>query len=65
MRSENAELVVIVRSMSEKRCPKCDDVKPLDEFNVEQAKPDGRQGYCRECNRIYNDGYRAGRSRPT
>lgn len=51
--------------MNEKRCPKCLEVKPLDEFNADQAKADGRQGYCRECNRIYGDGYRAGRSRPS
>lgn len=52
-----------VPAVDEKLCPKCGEVKPLDQFNVEHAKPDGRQGYCRDCNRIYGDGYRAGRAR--
>lgn len=34
-----------------KTCPRCETEKPLDEFNKYSASPDGRQGYCRPCNR--------------
>lgn len=60
---EQTQVRATVPPVDEKRCPKCGEVKPLDQFNVDHAKPDGRQGYCRECNRIYGDGYRAGRAR--
>lgn len=62
-RSRAKSVRATVPPVDEKRCPKCGEVKPLDQFNVDHAKPDGRQGYCRECNRIYGDGYRAGRAR--
>lgn len=34
-----------------KRCSKCAEVKPLTEFNRHAARRDGRQPYCRECQR--------------
>jgi 5-methylcytosine-specific restriction endonuclease McrA len=32
-----------------KRCGRCREELPLDDFNRRGASPDGRQGYCREC----------------
>ena len=34
-----------------KRCTRCGKVKPLDEFYRHPDTRDGRQSYCRECNR--------------
>lgn len=34
-----------------KRCPRCGEVKLLTEFHRHAARPDGRQSYCRECQR--------------
>jgi hypothetical protein len=34
-----------------KRCSKCGEVKPVEEFNKDKSKKDGRQGYCRACQR--------------
>ena len=39
---------------AEKRCSKCDEVKPLDEFNRLSKAADGRQSYCRDCNKAYH-----------
>ena len=33
-----------------KQCKKCEQVKPLAEFNKQSASKDGKQIYCRECN---------------
>lgn len=38
---------------SEKFCPGCDSNLPIDRFNVARSRPDGRQGYCRECSGGY------------
>jgi hypothetical protein len=32
-----------------KRCSRCDEEKPLDEFNLNKGKPDGRRSECRSC----------------
>lgn len=32
-----------------KRCSKCHDVKPLDDFHKNKAHSDGRANYCKEC----------------
>ena len=32
-----------------KRCPRCTQTKPLDEFHRSSKSPDGRQGYCKTC----------------
>ena len=34
-----------------KRCPRCKEEKPLDQFNVAKRNKDGRQCYCRPCAR--------------
>tara|TARA_Y100000034_G_scaffold93652_1_gene113384 strand:- start:606 stop:1247 length:642 start_codon:yes stop_codon:yes gene_type:complete len=42
--------------MPEKKCNKCDVVKPLDEFHKDNSKKDGRHGRCKECkNQYYQD----------
>lgn len=35
----------------EKRCPRCETVKPIDDFGVDRSRPDGRHGFCRACRR--------------
>ena len=37
------------KSMSDKKCTVCKEVKPLDEFNRKSAAKDGLQSACREC----------------
>jgi hypothetical protein len=34
---------------TEKRCPRCDTVKPVDDFYRNRSASDGRQGYCKPC----------------
>lgn len=36
-----------------KRCYKCDETKPLDDFNKARSRRDGRQDQCRACERAY------------
>lgn len=36
---------------TEKRCPRCGQVKPLDEFGLNKSKNDGHSDYCKECTR--------------
>ena len=42
----------------EKRCGKCGEVKPLDEFH-RWARGDGRQPWCKTCRRTYDAAYSA------
>lgn len=35
----------------ERRCPRCDTVKPITEFARNRSRPDGRGAYCRPCHR--------------
>ena len=39
----------MLSSMTHKHCPGCKASKPIAEFAVSRARPDGRQGYCRSC----------------
>ena len=32
-----------------KKCSKCNELKPVEEFNLNKLKKDGRQHYCRPC----------------
>ena len=41
-------------SSDAKRCVTCKLLKPLADFNVRRASPDGRQPSCRECNRAWH-----------
>ena len=40
-----------------KKCAKCEQEKPLDAFNNNSSSKDGKQRYCRECNKSYGRGY--------
>ena len=33
----------------EKRCPRCQVTKPATEFGISRTRPDGLQGWCKEC----------------
>lgn len=51
----------------EKRCGKCSEIKPLDQFHRCKGSPDGRRARCKECRnaettarRKANPDYRAG-----
>lgn len=35
-----------------KKCSICEDIKPLNEFNKDSQKSDGKQSFCRLCNSI-------------
>ena len=41
--------------MKMKHCAKCGKVKPAEEFNRRQTSKDGKQSYCRSCQRGYNE----------
>ncbi len=42
-----------------KRCVACDDLKPPVEFSVDRSRPDGRNGYCRACDRKKSRAWKA------
>lgn len=35
--------------MSEKRCTRCGEIKPLDDFRKDSQTRDGHRAYCKEC----------------
>lgn len=37
---------------TEKRCYRCREVKPIDNFRFDRVKPDGYSGRCRPCDNI-------------
>lgn len=37
-----------------RRCIKCGNERPMEEFKLDRVRPDGRHPYCRSCNRVYN-----------
>lgn len=41
-----------------KKCSTCREVKPLDSFNRDASKKDGRVYRCKECRRVYASRYR-------
>ena len=47
-------------SVAVKKCAKCGDAKPLDEFHRHKGGSQGRHSWCKACCRIY---YRANRKR--
>jgi len=47
---------------SVKTCRRCGEKKPLDDFNRHARTLDGRQSYCRTCNRDYIRAWRAASS---
>ena len=42
-----------------KRCPACEQHKPLDAFNKADKRPDGKRIYCRECESAKNRAWAA------
>lgn len=44
--------------MTEKRCSKCREIKPIDEFCRDRSSKDGRFCHCRDCRRRYNEANR-------
>jgi len=43
--------------MAEKKCTKCGDVKPLEEFHRKQSRKDGRTSICKACQRDVTQAY--------
>ncbi len=39
--------------MKEKRCSKCGETKPIEEFHRAKVIKDGRRGHCKECRKEY------------
>lgn len=48
------------KNQSEKRCQQCQSVKPIDQFHINNAKPDGRSNCCSDCD---NERKRANKAR--
>jgi hypothetical protein len=46
-------------NLSEKRCPGCGTVKPIQEFTHDAAKPHGYGTYCLSCERVRSKRYYA------
>jgi recombination endonuclease VII len=38
-----------VKTRTEKRCPRCGELKPTESFRPHRIRPDGRHAYCRPC----------------
>lgn len=45
--------------MNTKYCKRCEETKSLDEFSKSKAYKDGKQTYCKACNKAQNDKYNA------
>jgi len=45
-------------TVNQKRCSKCGEVKPVDDFWKNATKKDGRQMYCKNCLRVRNQVWR-------
>jgi len=45
-------LLSLCQTVRKKACAKCKEVKPLDEFSRRKDKPDGRNMYCLNCERV-------------
>ena len=44
--------------MTQKRCGKCEEVKPVDDFPIQRASRDGRSHWCRACHTVAKREYR-------
>lgn len=42
-----------------KRCSKCNEVKPLDDFSANRSRKDGKQGFCKACRSAYQKSWYA------
>lgn len=49
--------------LTEKKCPRCGEVKPISEFGINRTRKDGHTGYCKVCTSevypAYKQKYRA------
>lgn len=45
------------RALSGKRCSKCYEEKPIDQYNKKACSPDGLRASCRECQRLATRAY--------
>lgn len=41
-----------------KRCPRCGEVKPLDDYYIDRSQPDGHTNWCTPCKYAANKKYR-------
>lgn len=39
--------------MNDKKCPKCNVIRPRSDYYVDRGRPDGRAVYCKECAKKY------------
>lgn len=40
--------------ISEKKCPRCGETKPISDFGINRSRKDGHTGYCKSCtSKIY------------
>lgn len=47
-----------VKDTGHKKCPKCGEVKPYEDFSINQYTKKGLQAYCKQCNiEYYNENY--------
>lgn len=52
-------------SLPSKRCPKCEQTKPLSDFHVDRSKNDGHKSWCKRClNSQDRDGYAERKAAP-
>lgn len=40
--------------MIERRCPRCEAIKPIEEFGLNRARKNGRASYCQPCMRLFH-----------
>src|SRR5487761_2275968 len=41
-----------------KRCAKCEETKPAEDFSKDKQRPNGRDSYCRKCRAEYQTAWR-------
>jgi hypothetical protein len=44
--------------MEEKRCSKCKEIRPMNEFTIDNRHRDGRRYECKVCSRLWAKRYR-------
>ena len=49
---------IIEEEVKTKRCPKCERVLPITEFNKSKSRKDGLRSYCKECQKAMQAEYR-------
>ena len=50
---DETELGIIDLVKGTKWCPRCKKHRPLDDFNRNRARYDGRDSWCRDCRKLY------------